>query len=97
MDLKVEILASRKLFAWRTPSSPLEHLSLSITEIGQRSCRRAHHQFHFFNPPPVMELLSRSRSLRSTTHARDLPGVVKRLGKTPIVVRDTPGFSLRRL
>ena len=53
---------------------------------------------HFFNPVPVMKLLEIVRGERTSNSvieaARSLAGS---LGKTPIVVRDTPGFATSRL
>jgi 3-hydroxybutyryl-CoA dehydrogenase len=53
---------------------------------------------HFFNPVPVMKLLEIVRgpetSDATVERARELASA---LGKTPIVVRDTPGFATSRL
>jgi 3-hydroxybutyryl-CoA dehydrogenase len=99
MSLKVEILAKVKLFAPAHAIFASNTSSLSITEIGQRIGAGARTiGLHFFNPPPVMELLEIVRSLETddTTLATCL-GVAKRLGKTPIIVNDTPGFATSRL
>lgn len=99
MNLKVEILSKVKLFAPEHAIFASNTSSLSITEIGQRLGIGARTiGLHFFNPPPVMELLEIVRSLETddTTLATCL-GVAKRLGKTPIVVRDMPGFATSRL
>ena len=99
MNLKVEILSKVKLFAPEHAIFASNTSSLSITEIGQRLGIGARTiGLHFFNPPPVMELLEIVRSL--DTDDRTLAtclGVAKRLGKTPIVVRDMPGFATSRL
>ena len=73
--------------------------SLSITRIAERL---AHPErvlgLHFFNPVPVMKLLEIVRgehtknSIVETTQS-----FATSLGKTPIVVRDTPGFATSRL
>ena len=73
--------------------------SLSITRIAEGL---AHAErvigLHFFNPVPVMKLLEIVRGERTTDsvveRARSL---ATSLGKTPIVVRDTPGFATSRL
>jgi 3-hydroxybutyryl-CoA dehydrogenase len=73
--------------------------SLSISRIADEL---AHPErvigLHFFNPVPVMKLLEIVRGERTSD------GVVARaqefaraLGKTSIVVRDTPGFATSRL
>jgi 3-hydroxybutyryl-CoA dehydrogenase len=73
--------------------------SLSITELGVRiGAADRTVGLHFFNPPPVMELLEIVRGLGTSeaTVERAL-GLAKAIGKTPIVVRDTPGFATSRL
>jgi 3-hydroxybutyryl-CoA dehydrogenase len=53
---------------------------------------------HFFNPVPVMPLLEIVRATRTSdaTVATAIE-VGKRMGKEPIVVRDSPGFATSRL
>jgi 3-hydroxybutyryl-CoA dehydrogenase len=73
--------------------------SLSITELGARVGEPARTLgLHFFNPPPVMELVEVVRGLSTSedTLERAL-AFVRGLGKTPIVVRDVPGFATSRL
>ena len=73
--------------------------SLSVSSIAQPLHRPDRFiGLHFFNPVPVMKLLEVVRgdatSDETVQRSRDLAG---RLGKTPIVVRDTPGFATSRL
>jgi 3-hydroxybutyryl-CoA dehydrogenase len=73
--------------------------SLSLTEIGRRiGVPERTLGLHFFNPPPVMELLEivRGMSTSDETLARALD-FARAIGKTPIVVRDVPGFATSRL
>jgi 3-hydroxybutyryl-CoA dehydrogenase len=73
--------------------------SLSITELGARlKVPERTIGLHFFNPPPVMELVEVVRGLGTSedTLERAL-GFVRGLRKTPIVVRDFPGFATSRL
>ena len=53
---------------------------------------------HFFNPVPLMPLLEivRAEATSEDTIAAAVL-VAKRLGKDPIIVRDTPGFATSRL
>ena len=53
---------------------------------------------HFFNPVPVMALVELIRGLQTTdaTHAA-AEGFVKSLGKTPITVKNSPGFVVNRI
>jgi 3-hydroxybutyryl-CoA dehydrogenase len=73
--------------------------SLSLTELGAKvGIPDRVVGLHFFNPPPVMALLEVVRGLgtseRTLTRALEL---ATKLGKTPIVVRDVPGFATSRL
>ena len=73
--------------------------SLSITELGARlGVPDRTVGLHFVNPPPVMALVEVVRGL-STSDATIARAVdfAKGLGKTPIVVRDVPGFATSRL
>jgi len=73
--------------------------SLSITELGSRVGAPAQTiGLHLFNPPPVMELLEVVRGLGTSeaTVERAL-AFARASGKTPIVVRDAPGFATSRL
>jgi 3-hydroxybutyryl-CoA dehydrogenase len=99
MELKVQLYrevvphaAPRAIVASNTSS-------LSITELGARIGEPSRTLgLHFFNPPPVMELVEVVRGLSTSddTLERAL-AFVRGLGKTPIVVRDVPGFATSRL
>lgn len=53
---------------------------------------------HFFNPVPLMPLLEIVRANATSEQTIDAAVLVaKRLGKDPIIVRDTPGFATSRL
>jgi 3-hydroxybutyryl-CoA dehydrogenase len=99
MELKVtlfmEVVAAapaRALLASNTSS-------LSITEIGARiGAPTRTVGLHFFNPPPVMELLEIVRGLgMSEATIEAALAFAKGIGKTPIVVRDVAGFATSRL
>ena len=53
---------------------------------------------HFFNPVPLMSLVELIRGLQTSDAAVDA-GVefAKRLGKKPIVVKNSPGFVVNRI
>jgi 3-hydroxybutyryl-CoA dehydrogenase len=73
--------------------------SLSITELGAKiGAPERTVGLHFFNPPPVMELLEVVRGLATSeeTIGRAL-ALAASLKKTPIVVADVPGFASSRL
>jgi 3-hydroxybutyryl-CoA dehydrogenase len=73
--------------------------TISISRLA--SCLRAPRRFigmHFMNPAPVMQLVEVVSALQT---APDVTGAVeaaaKRIGKTPVLVKDSPGFVLNRL
>jgi len=73
--------------------------SLSIASIAEGS---KHPErvlgMHFFNPVPVMELLEIVRgAATSDAVVQRARAVAAAIGKTPIVVRDAPGFATSRL
>lgn len=73
--------------------------SLSISRIAEKL---KHPErvvgLHFFNPVPVMKLLEIVRGERTSDRVIDSArSFATSLGKTPIVVRDTPGFATSRL
>lgn len=99
MGLKLEVL--KPLLGVLSPQALVgtNTSSLSVTELGAKlGVPDRTVGLHFFNPPPVMELVEVVRGLATSesTIARALD-FVKGLGKTPIVVRDVPGFATSRL
>jgi 3-hydroxybutyryl-CoA dehydrogenase len=53
---------------------------------------------HFFNPVPVMKLVEIIRALQTgeETYAK-ARAFVEKLGKTPVTVKDSPGFVVNRM
>ncbi|MEP6690872.1 MAG: 3-hydroxyacyl-CoA dehydrogenase family protein [Gemmatimonadaceae bacterium] len=99
MALKQEILASIERAAPPTAILASNTSSLSISEIAGALARPERFVgLHFFNPVPVMKLLEIVRGSRT---ADGVVAVARTfadsLGKTPIVVRDSPGFATSRL
>jgi len=80
------------ILASNTSSLPIAMIARATKRPGQVV------GMHFFNPVPVMPLLEivRAEITSEATLAAALL-VAKRLGKDPIVVRDTPGFATSRL
>ena len=73
--------------------------SISITQLAAATARPG--QFigmHFFNPVPMMALVELIRGLQTTdeTHAK-VEGLARALGKTPITVKNNPGFVVNRI
>ncbi|MFI5300723.1 MAG: 3-hydroxyacyl-CoA dehydrogenase family protein [Polyangiales bacterium] len=73
--------------------------SLSITELGARLGEAPRTiGLHFFNPPPVMELLEIVRGVTTSSDTIERAQAIARaIGKTSILVNDAPGFATSRL
>ena len=73
--------------------------SISITKLGAALKRPARFVgLHFFNPVPLMALVEvvRGRQTDDTT-VEAAAALAKHIGKTPVVVKDSPGFVVNRL
>lgn len=73
--------------------------SISITELAAATGRAERFiGMHFFNPVPMMALVEIIRGLQTSddTHAR-VHALAQRLGKTPITVKNAPGFVVNRI
>jgi 3-hydroxybutyryl-CoA dehydrogenase len=73
--------------------------SISITKLAAMT---KHPQrfigMHFFNPVPMMALVELIRGLQTDDATVEAAAALaKRLGKTPIVVKNSPGFVVNRL
>jgi 3-hydroxybutyryl-CoA dehydrogenase len=98
-ELKVRIL--KQLDALLGPESIVatNTSSISITKLAAATSRPDRFiGMHFFNPVPMMALVEIIRGLQTSdaTHdlVRDLAG---RLGKSPITVKNAPGFVVNRI
>jgi 3-hydroxybutyryl-CoA dehydrogenase len=86
------ILASEAILATNTSS-------LSITSIAATTKRPQQVVgMHFFNPPPLMKLVEvvAGKETSSETVAATAE-LVRKMGKTPVVCKDTPGFIVNRV
>ena len=53
---------------------------------------------HFFNPAPVLPLVEVIRGARTAPDTIDrIVNLARKLGKTPVVAKDTPGFIVNRV
>ena len=95
----------RKLFKELDDAAPNHTIftsntsSLPITEIAQATSRLDRFGgYHFFNPVPVMKLLEVVR-IRETSDEtfNTLLDLGKKLGKSTVKCKDTPGFIVNRL
>ena len=99
LDQKVALFEQVKRAAPRSALLASNTSGLSIGELGRRVGEAPRFLgLHFFNPPTAMELLE------IVVGAETLPENVERalafarqIGKTAIVVKDSPGFATSRL
>ncbi|HEV8327842.1 MAG TPA: 3-hydroxyacyl-CoA dehydrogenase NAD-binding domain-containing protein [Nitrospiraceae bacterium] len=73
--------------------------SISITKLGAASGRPDRVVgLHFMNPAPVMRLVEVVRGLETSERTWHLAvDLAQRLGKTPVVAKDVPGFIVNRI
>ena len=73
--------------------------SLSITEIARATNRPDKViGMHFFNPVPVMKLVEVNRALTTSKETADIiQELSRKVGKTAIDVKDSPGFAVNRI
>ncbi|MCC6047809.1 MAG: 3-hydroxyacyl-CoA dehydrogenase NAD-binding domain-containing protein [Desulfurococcaceae archaeon] len=73
--------------------------TLSITALAAATSRPDRVVgMHFFNPPQVMKLVEIVRGLQTSDETVEVvKGLAERLGKTPVVCRDVPGFIANRV
>ena len=73
--------------------------SISITQLAavtQRADRFV--GMHFFNPVPMMALVEIIRGLQTSDATHDaVHALAQKLGKTPITVKNAPGFVVNRI
>ncbi|MBV9495756.1 MAG: 3-hydroxyacyl-CoA dehydrogenase family protein [Acidobacteria bacterium] len=99
LELKRELFAQADLFCAEEAILASNTSSISITELASNVERRDRFiGMHFFNPPHVMKLIEIVRGERTSDETvADTRAVAQKMGKTPIVVRDVPGFATSRL
>jgi len=99
LELKIKIL--RQLDAVLAPETVVatNTSSISITQLAALSGRPERFiGMHFFNPVPMMALVELIRGLQTSdaTHAA-VQALAQKLGKTPITVKNAPGFVVNRV
>jgi 3-hydroxybutyryl-CoA dehydrogenase len=98
-DLKKELFAQADLFCGTETILATNTSSMSITQLAGHVERRDRFVgMHFFNPPHLMKLVEIVAGDRTSEETiEQVREVAERMGKTPIVVRDSPGFATSRL
>ncbi|SDM32114.1 3-hydroxybutyryl-CoA dehydrogenase [Oryzisolibacter propanilivorax] len=73
--------------------------SISITKLAAATSRADKFiGMHFFNPVPMMALVELIRGLQTSDATHDaVKDLAERLGKTPITVKNAPGFVVNRI
>ncbi len=97
--VKVKILKQVDEFAKPEATIATNTSSISITKLAATTKRPQRLiGMHFFNPVPMMALVEVIRGLQTDDATVEAAGALaKQLGKTPIVVRNSPGFVVNRL
>jgi len=98
-DIKVKIL--RQVDALMPPAAILATNTspISITRLAAVTARPGKFiGMHFFNPVPMMALVELIRGLATEdATVAAVEALAKKLGKTPIVVKNSPGFVVNRI
>ncbi len=98
-DLKHRILKQVDVIARSDAILASNTSSISITRLAAVVTRPERFVgMHFFNPVPMMALVEVIRGMQtSDATVAATEALAKRLGKTPIVVRNSPGFVVNRI
>ncbi|MBI3558386.1 MAG: enoyl-CoA hydratase/isomerase family protein [Deltaproteobacteria bacterium] len=99
MDVKKKVLRETEAQLGEKAVFATNTSSLSVTELAKASHRPQNVVgMHFFNPVHKMPLIEVIRGEKTGDRAvASVFELAKRLGKTPIVVKDGPGFLVNRL
>ena len=98
-DLKVKILKQIDAIVPPEVIVASNTSSISITKLAAVTSRPERFiGMHFFNPVPMMALVEIIRGLQTSDATHDaVQAMAKALGKTPITVRNAPGFVVNRI
>jgi len=99
LELKLKLFASLDALAKPDAIIASNTSSISITRLAAATKRPDKViGMHFFNPVPVMQLVELIRGLATSeaTYAA-VEAVAKQLGKTPVKVKNSPGFVVNRM
>jgi 3-hydroxybutyryl-CoA dehydrogenase len=99
LELKLKILRQLDALAGAETVIATNTSSISITQLAAVVSRPERFiGLHFFNPVPLMGLLEVIRGLQTSdaTHALAL-AFAQQVGKTPVTVKNNPGFVVNRI
>ncbi len=99
MDVKKSVLRELETFVPESTVIATNTSSLSVSEMQTAMARPERFcGMHFFNPVHRMPLVEVIRGTKSSDQAvSQIYQFAKQIGKTPIVVKDAPGFLVNRL
>ncbi|WP_370680852.1 3-hydroxybutyryl-CoA dehydrogenase [Comamonas sp. GB3 AK4-5] len=98
-DLKVKILKQLDELLGADVLVATNTSSISITKLGAVTKRADKFiGMHFFNPVPMMKLVEIIRGLQTSDATHDaVKALSEKLGKSPITVKNAPGFVVNRV
>jgi 3-hydroxybutyryl-CoA dehydrogenase len=98
-DLKVKILKQIDALVEPEVIIASNTSSISITKLAAITSRADKFiGMHFFNPVPMMALVEIIRGLQTSDATHDaVQAMAKALGKSPITVKNAPGFVVNRI
>ncbi len=98
-ELKVKILQQVDAIAAPEVIVASNTSSISITQLAASTSRPDRFiGMHFFNPVPMMALVEIIRGLQTNDATHDaVKALAERLGKSPITVKNAPGFVVNRI
>ncbi|HEX7151929.1 MAG TPA: 3-hydroxyacyl-CoA dehydrogenase family protein [Thermoanaerobaculia bacterium] len=98
-ELKVDLFAQADLFCGPDTILASNTSSIAISKLASNVERRDRFiGMHFFNPPHLMKLIEIVRGERTSDDTvEQVRAIAEKMGKTPIIVRDSPGFATSRL
>ncbi|CAG8622899.1 4571_t:CDS:2 [Paraglomus brasilianum] len=99
MKVKQELFSQLDKVAKKSAIFASNTSSLIISEIAKATNREENFAgLHFFNPVPQMKLVEVIRTDKTSNETCEkLMDVTKRMQKTPVTCKDTPGFIVNRL
>ncbi|MDR2324890.1 MAG: 3-hydroxybutyryl-CoA dehydrogenase [Acidovorax sp.] len=98
-ELKVKILKQLDALLGADVLVATNTSSISITKLGAVTQRADKFiGMHFFNPVPMMKLVEIIRGLQTSDATHDaVKALSEKLGKSPITVKNAPGFVVNRI
>lgn len=99
MEIKKKIFAELDAVVKEKAILATNTSSLSITEIASAT-KRPHKVIgmHFFNPVPMMKLVEVIKGIATSDETKEvIIELTSKVGKTPVVVEEAPGFVVNRI